>query len=362
MEFTVLSEKIKRGISIMERVINPRSTLPILGSILVKADKEGIILEATDLEMGVRYRTTGSINKEGALAVPARVLGGFITNVNEEKITLKAEDGILTLETNSTKAKINGASADEFPLIPEVSGKKIITTPSAPLREKLTKVTFAAATNESRPVLTGVFFSSTPEGLKLAATDSFRLAEESTDIKTSEEFKVIIPVKTLSELLRIMEGENEVSVTLGENQVLFKVGEVILVSRLIEGEYPDYQQIIPKEAKTKARINVSEFNQLIKTALVFAKESANNIKLTFNKEGIEISSASSELGEFKSLMKARVEGEDNEINFNGRYLLDGLAVLGTTEADLVVNEKLSPALLTPKDKKDFRYVVMPLRS
>jgi len=357
-----LNEKIKKGILATERVINPRSTLPILNSILIRASKEGITLEATDLEMGVRYKTTGGIDKEGALAVPAKVLSGLIANIGGEKVTFKGDEGILTVEADSTKARINGASADEFPHIPDVKGKEVIKCPSASFKEQIAKVLFASAISETRPVLNGVLFASSAQEMKLVATDSFRLAEERSNIKPLGDFEVIVPMRTLSELLKISEEGEEVRVTLGENQILFSVGDVALVSRLIEGEYPDYEQIVPQEKKTQARLDVAEFSQLIKTAIVFARDNANNIKLILNQQGVEVSSASSELGEFKSLLKAKVEGTDNEINFNGKYLLDGLAVLEGKEANLIVNEKMAPALLTSVDNKDFRYVVMPLRS
>ncbi len=366
MKLSCLQEKLNKGLSIVEKVISPRANLPVLSNILIKTKKGQLELSSTNLEIGINKLIGAKIEKEGAITIPAKVFSEYISSLPNKKINIEKKDDSLHISCNKYKATILGISASEFPLIPEIKGKPIISIKPNILKEAISSVVFAAALDESRPVLSGVFLHFKDKELKLVATDSYRLAEKTIklDKKVSSEKKVIIPTRTLQELNRIISEFSEpVDISITENQILFHMSETNLVSRLIEGSFPDYKRIIPDSFQTKAKVATSGFLNMVKTASIFTTSGANNIKLEFKSKGeIVIESSAAQLGENISSINADVEGGDGEITFNAKYLLDVLNNIKAEEVALQIKGKLNPGVIKAEGSSDYTYVIMPLRS
>ncbi|OGB74266.1 DNA polymerase III subunit beta [candidate division Kazan bacterium RBG_13_50_9] len=363
MKISVSLERFKKGLGAVEKIVASKSTLPVLNNVLIRAEDSQVVLSATDLEMGVNYYLGGKVEKPGSITVPGKVLGSFINNLSEDKITLEVKNNVLYATTEKSEASLNGIPAEEFPPIPEVKGKEVMFINSQTLKAAINQVGFAASFDESRPILTGVLFTLSGGALRMVATDSYRLAEKTVAVDTKEEASFIVPIKTIQELYRIITEPTDVKMVVSENQVMFVLPDMELISRVIEGEYPDYRQVVPKSFKTKAVLPTHELASTIKTASFFARENANNVKLTFRKGAVGIEAASSQLGSYKSQVGGDITGEDNEISFNARYLLDALGGVEGEEASIELVGKLSPGVIKTEGKKsDVMYIIMPLRS
>ncbi|MEA1910046.1 MAG: DNA polymerase III subunit beta [Patescibacteria group bacterium] len=364
MRISILLEKFKRGLNAVDRIVSSKNTLPILNNILIKTEDNQVVLSATDLEVGVNYYLGGKVESEGAITIPGKVLSNFINSLNEEKINLLSNNGVLSAKTEKSEASINGMAPDDFPIIPKVEGKTLAEIDGMALKQAISQVAFSVSYDESRPVLTGVYFKSDGKSLKLVATDSYRLAEkEVVGVSVSEKIDFIVPIKTINELHRIITSSEKIKIIASENQVMFLLSDMDIVSRIIEGEYPDYEQIIPKNFKTKAVIKTAELANIVKTASFFAKENANNIKMNFAGNEITVEAVSSQLGNFKSKIPCTLSGEDNEISFNAKYLLDALGGLNSNEMTLEMVGKLNPGVIKPSGGNlGITYIIMPLRN
>lgn len=363
IQISLVLDKFKVALSGVERVVSSRSTLPILNNVLIKADKDGVEVVATDLEIGVRFFLGGKVEQEGMITVPGKTLINLINNLHGDTINLTSKGSVLEVVCGETKATINGMSAEEYPVIPQVEGGKQVKLKGDVFTGILSRVDFAASRDESRPVLTGVCFSSKDGKLTLVATDSYRLAEVVMEEKLSEEFHVVIPNRTLQEVKRVVDGVEEVELRVDENQVMFVLPNATIVSRVIEGEYPPYKQIIPTSKTLRADFDIQEMMDALKTATIFSLEGSNSVKLNIRSEGeIEITSESSQLGRFNAKVPAKIEGEPGEITFNAKYVLDGLANFDTVTASLEVGGTTSPGVFRPMGVENQIYIVMPLRS
>lgn len=363
MKISISLDRFKKGLGMVERIVASKSTLPILNNVLIKAEDSQVVLSATDLEMGVNYYLGGKVDAAGSITVPGKVLGNFINSLSDEKITLEEKSNILYAKTEKSEASLNGMSADDFPTVPKIEGKEILIINSQILKNAINEVAFSASSDESRPILTGVYFVLQGGLLKMVATDSYRLSEKTIQVGGAENLKFIVPIKTVYELQRMMVVSEEVRVIMAENQIMFVLSDLELISRVIEGEYPDYEQVVPKSFKTKALLNTNEFASNVKSASFFARENANNVKLLFKSGALGIEAMSSQLGNFKSNIAGQITGEDNEISFNAKYLLDVLDRINTDEVSLELIGKLNPGVLQPVSKdSDVMYIIMPLRS
>lgn len=362
MRISVLLEKFKKGLNAVDKIVASKNTLPILNNVLIKTEEGQVVLSATDLEIGINYYLGGKIEAEGSLTVPGKVLSSFVNSLNEEKITLESINGVLFAKTEKSEANINGMAADEFPIIPKIIGKEVLEIDGMVLKSALSQVMFSVSYDESRPVLTGVYFVVGDNTLKMVATDSYRLAERTINIPTNNKANFIIPVKTIQELHRIISGGEKIKIIVSENQVMFLLPDMDITSRIIEGDYPDYEQIIPKTFKTHTIIPTAELANTIKTASFFARENANNIKITLHKDHLLIEATSSQLGNFKSQIKCTVEGEENEVSFNARYLLDALSGVDSAKVKLEMIGKINPGVIRPENGQGIIYIIMPLRS
>jgi len=368
-----LTENLKRGLNIVGHITTKNINLPILNNILIQAKEGNINLISTNLEIGITHQIRGKIEKDGEFTVDSKLITEYINLLNNnEKVKLEEKEGILRVESGNYKTKIKGEEAKEFPLIPTIPKNDFYTCGADELKKSLNGVIFAVSNSENRLELTGVLLSFSKTKLTLAATDSYRLAEREVDIKMSsdlEEQKIIVPAKTIQELLRVLnslegmetEGQQEVKIYLADNQILFTVDSVELISRLINGHYPDYKQIIPTKTQTEVFVSRAELIRAVKAAALFSKTGINDITLVFSKGRAVVSSFSGASGESQVEIEAEIKGSENEITINYRYLLDGLNNIDGDMVNIGVVNNTTPCVLRSEKNKTYLYIVMPIR-
>ena len=373
MKIYSLQENLKAGLLKVGHLAGKNINLPILNNVLIKADENNIKLITTNLEIGIVCEVRGKIEKQGAFTADSRLLTDCISLLPNKKIGLEQKEDSLVVDGENFKVKIKGQLADEFPLIPTVERNKPYILETEAFKKALSQAVFAVSAAESRLELTGVLFSFLGNQLILTATDSYRLAEKKVNLisNNKEERKVIVPPKTLQELLRIlttsqqdeMEEQKQIKFYLSDNQILFHYGTTDLISRLIEGQYPDYQQIIPTVSKTKVIIERAELVRAVKMASLFSKTGINDINLDFpaGKNQLIISSISSQTGENITTLQAKTSGPDNSIVLNFRYLLDGLNNIDSEMVKLEIIDANTPCLLRPEKENDYLYIIMPIK-
>lgn len=369
MKLSLTQENLAKALNVVGRIVSTRSSLPVLSNVLLSTDANRLKLSATNLEIGINYWVGSKVDEEGSLTVPARLFAEYVSSLPAGKIELSSEDMILSVTSPHYSSNINGISAEEFPLIPEIKSNPVLSLPAVTFRDALQQVVPAASLDEARPVLAGVYMFIDGGSLMLVATDSYRLAEKSLKLSkkaSSTKLDVIVPARTMQELGRILnDTESEVNIYVNENQVMFEVDSIELTSRLIEGQYPNYKQIIPSSAETEFEIDLDEFVRVTKVASLFARESAGSVRLEIKEEGkISIVAAASQVGENNSSAEAEVRGEDNEVSLNSRYLLDALGAVKAQKVNFAVSGKLNPCVLRPAEGKDDDYIhiIMPLRT
>lgn len=368
MKLSCTQENLNKGLSLVGRMISSRTALPILSHILIKTDKGRLKLSATDLEIGVNAWVGSKVEKEGTITVPGRLISDFVATCDDKTINLNAEKQDLVLKSEKYQAKIKGTNAEEFPLIPEVKEENILEVSALDFREAVSQVIIASAVDESRPVLAGVLLKVLKNKVKLVATDSYRLAEKTLTLEKPVNFSkdVIIPAKTMNELVRILTtvSADKIKIAIAENQIQFTVDDTVeIVSRLIEGNYPNYEQIIPDKNATQVEIEKSQFVNIIKMASLFARESANNIQIKISTKGkLKVVAAASQVGENVSEMNVNVDGEQAEISFNAKFVLDVLSIIADNKIYLELSGKLNPGVVRPVGSKDYLYLIMPLRT
>lgn len=374
MKFSSLQENLKQGLYIVGHLTSKGQNLPILNNVLIEVSQGNIRLTSTNLEIGINCLIRGKVEQEGSFTVDAKIISDYINLLPNQKVDIELVNNSLVVSCDSYNTKIKGQSAEEYPLLPTIDRGSFCRLGVIELKQALNQVAFAASTNETRPELTGVLFNFVNnQELVLAATDSYRLAERKVTLKESnvEPGSVIIPAKTIQEVIRIasvnkesLQGEvGEVELYVLDNQVLFVLGNTEVVSRVIEGQYPDYKQIIPTNPKTKAVIEQEQLVRAVKASALFAKTGINDINLDFpkNKSVLVVSSASGQTGENVAEVAGEVEGEDNFVVVNYRYLLDGLNSLGSDQAYLEVVDGNTPCLLRPSNNPDYFYILMPIK-
>ena len=372
MKVTCLQENLARGLGIVGRAVALRSTLPITSNVLISTEHGRIKLAATNLDIALSCWIGGQIEEEGAITVPSRLLTDFVNSLPAEKIslTLSPRSKQVKLVCARNEATIGGMDADDFPPIPSVEGDTL-EIDAKTLREAITQVVFSAATDDSRPVLTGVDMVVEGDQLTLAAADGFRLAVRTLKLKkkVAERQEVIVPSRALSELNRLLQDqEDPVQVTFNANktQVLFKLKDVELVAQLIQGTFPDYSRLIPKEWGSRAVVEVRDFLQETKIASIFARDGSGIVRITFQggEDGtpgkMTVSARAEEIGENEGSLDAAVEGEASKIAFNGKYLQEVLQVLDGGRVALETTGPSQPGVIRPIDNDNYVHVVMPM--
>ncbi len=373
MKLSCLQENLNRGLGIVGRAVATRTTLPITNNVLLSAEEGRLKLVATNLEMAISCWIGAKIEEEGAITVPARLLTEFVSSLPSDTIAVNLSPQTKTLELKCARfeARISGVDAKEFPPVPSIDDGITTKIEVDALRQGINQVVFAAATEESRPVLTGVDAQFDGDTLTLAAADGFRLAVLTLPITNSisQKTEVIIPARTLTELNRLIGDQEEpVDITLnpGKSQVLFRLKDVELISQLVQGAFPNYSQLIPKSYNTRVIVNKDDFLRATKTASIFARDGSGIVRLVItpgseaNPGKISVSARSEEIGDDVGEIDATVEGDDSKIAFNGKYLTDVLSVLHEAQVALETTSPSSPGLIRPVGMDNYTHVVMPM--
>lgn len=373
MKLSCLQENLSRGLGIVGRAAAIRSTLPITQNILLTAEQSRLKLVATNLEMAATCWAGAKIEEDGAITIPARLLIDFVNSLPNEliEITLPSNSHSVEIKSGRFQAHINGIDAQDFPPVPSVSGGVIANIASKALSDGIAQVAFATATEESRPVLTGINAEFEGEHLKLVAADGFRLAVHETALNSAvdEKTMVIIPTRTLSELNRLLGDQEEpVEITINQqkSQALFRLKNAELVSQLIQGSFPDYSQVIPQSYTTRAVVDVNEFLRIIKMSSIFARDASGIVRLLVTPGSeltpgkLTVSAQAEEIGDNVSEMDALVDGEEAKIAFNARYLSDVLSVLHQAQVAIEITTPSSPGIIRPVGVDNYIHVIMPM--
>ena len=379
MRLSCLQENLSRGLSVVGRAVATRTTLPITHNVLISTDQSRLKLAATNLDIAISTWIGAQIEEEGSITVPARLLTEFVNSLPAERIDITSTDQprALDLKCARFEAKINGTAAEDFPPIPTVESGVVGRIGSQALRDAVAHVAFAAATEDARPVLTGVKVETSGHDFTFAAADGFRLGVYKGKLAdpTSEDVSCIIPAKALQEVNRLISGhpgdesQIEFTITSSKSQALFRLPDIEVVSQLIQGVFPNYSQLIPQDCDTKIVVDHGEFQRATRTASIFARDGGSilRIQATEGSDGspgrLSIESRAEELGENQGSIDAKVEGPESKIAFNSKYLADVLEVLGEGEVALETTTPSSPGVLRPVNSPpdvDYIHVVMPM--
>ena len=380
MKLITIKENFKKGLAIIERVTGKNLTLPILGNTLIKAKENFLTLISTDLEMGVEYQTLAKIEKDGQITISAKLLLNLINFLPDEKIYLESKNNTLFVSGKNFKSQIKGLSAGDFPIIPRIKNKKsFVEINSIPFLKGILKVLNFCSLGQTHPELAGVYFNFQKEKLELVSTDSFRLAKKDMyyQNKINKNYSFILPQKTVREVANIISEESSnlkknlrTKIYFEPNQIFFEFlseefsfPQFCLISRLIEGEYPNYQEIIPKSYQTQITLNKNDFLNQIKSASLFSgKTNKIEIKIDPNQNSITFFTQNPDTGEFKSSLAGEVKGEKTEISFNFKFLIDGLLNFETPKVIFELNGEGGPALLKSAEDQDYIYILMPIKA
>lgn len=371
MKFVCTQENLHQGLAVASHINVKNINLPILNNVLLKVENNILKLVSTNLEIAIVTKIRGKADGDGEYTVPSKLLSDYISLLPKENVSISLEDDFLHVGSSNHKTKIKGIISDEYPLIPQIQKKYSFYVDSGFLKGALSQVSFAVLSNESRPEISGIYLSFNQENgnLTLAATDSFRLAEKKIklDDKSSKELiSVILPLRTIWELTNILSTvtgeENLVEISLDEGQIYFKYNNTELTSRLVEGVFPDYAQIIPKEYSTRAILPVREFLTGTRSASLFSRSGLNDVKINLMPdEGMEVYSTDNQTGEQRTKVLGDVKGITNKIVLNHKYLVDGLQNAGGEEIVMDVIDENSPCVLRPAGDNSYLYIVMPIK-
>lgn len=366
MKVICTQENFKKGLGIVSHIAGKNVSLPILNNILIRAKDGLIVLISTNLDIGIKTVVRGKIEEDGELTVQARLLNDYVMLLDNSNLSLTKKNSDLLVQNKDQDTIIKGQETDDYPIVPEVDELNGFAVDNNILKDSLSQVVYCASYDDTRPELSGVLVVVSNNLIKLVATDSYRLAEKKVKIKENSDFAAgfskIIPLKTLQEVVRIIEDEGETKIFFNDNQVVFKIGETVIISRLIEGNYPDYEQIIPESFKTRIEISRSELIKFIKTASLFSKTGINDVLIDFDKKGmVNISAANMVLGENKSTLKCEIKGENVKIIFNYKYLIEGLQNMNSKKIIFEIMSGDTPVILKAENEDDYLYLIMPIR-
>ena len=373
MKVSCLQENLSRGLAVVGRAVATRTTLPITNNVLLATENGRLKLAATNLEVAIVHWIGASVEEDGSITVPARVLTEFVNSLPNDKVEMSLDGESRSLEMRCARfeARLSGMDADDFPPIPEITEGITAKLDPERLRQTIGRVAFAAATEDSRPVLTGVSTELSGSTMTLAAADGFRLSVDKAPLleDVGEATTIIIPARALTEVSRLIgESKDPVVITVNpaKSQVLFEMEDVRLVSQLVQGSFPNYSQLIPQEHTTTTTVDVEDFMRATRAASIFARDASGIVRLQAapvnggGKGSLMVSARAEEVGDDQGEIDAEVDGPDSKIAFNSKYLSDVLGVVGKGQVALETNSPSSPGLLRPVDDSEFIHVVMPM--
>ncbi len=374
MEIKCSKEDLYRGVQSVERIVSTRSTLPIIGNILLEAAKSRLRISANNLEIGMEVNVKATVESEGAVLVPAKIFSGIVSKLPETEISIKTtEKGQVRISYKQSSFNINGLSPDEFPALPKVKEGKSIKMDSKMLAGMIDQTVFSVSMSEDKYVLSGVlmeFGKSTTAGdatnIRMVSTDGYRLSKKGCKAEGSvpPETSVIVPAKALSEVSRVIEADpgNEAEITLSADHISFKYKDVYIVSRLIQGQFPDYRQVIPKSSEIKVSMDCRAFLSAIERAAVIASSSANILKIEIRSGKLNVAASAPDVGNVNEVVEAEIKGgEKATVAFNARLIIDALKVIAEEKVMLELSGPLSPGVIRPVGGEDYTYIIMPIR-
>jgi DNA polymerase III subunit beta len=367
MKLTISKEQIIAGLQAVQNVVGARTTLPILSNVLLRAEGDRVEFTATDLDVTIACAVEAKVAKAGATTLPVKKLFGIVRELGTPEVELETDEKQVTaVRSGSSFFKINGLIAEEFPPLPKFKEDRKITLPQEKVRAMLKKTAFAISTDESRYVLNGIFISIKDHKMIMVATDGRRLAlvDEEVDVAEQNHGEFIVPSKAVNELNRLLQDKGDLEMKYSENQASFQLKDekgpgVLVISKLIEGNYPNYRQVIPGETKERVSLIREEFLHALRRAEIMTSEKANSVKLAFGKNNLAITANSPDVGEARESIAINYKGKEMAIAFNPKYLIDALNALTNDEVFLDLIDELSPGVL--KINGPFLYVVMPMR-
>lgn len=376
MEFVCEKKDIQNGVAAVEKIVTTRSTLPIIGYILFEAEKNGLRISANNLEMGIELGVKAKVIKEGSILIPAKTLSGIVSRLPDTKVEFKLMDkGVIRVSYEESYFSIHTLPPDEFPVLPKIKDGKTINIENKMFLSMIRQTIFAASTSEDKYVLTGVLmelgkssFTGDSSNIRMVATDGYRLSKRGEIIKIKEDLKssVIVPARALQEIMRVIEadrGEEDVSITLSNDQISFRYHETYLVSRLIQGQFPDYKQVIPKKSSTKMLIKTKSLLESSERAAVIAAGSANIVRFETRNGKLHLFATTPDVGTVDEVLEAEIRGETkSQVAFNIRLISDVLKVLDTEKVTVELAESLGPGVIKQEGESDFLYIVMPIRT
>ena len=361
MKLQVTQENLSKALNTVARVANTRNTLPILANVLLQTVDNRLSISATNLDIAITHRIGSKIEKTGSITVPARLMQDFVSSLPEGVLKLELTDNKLQITTDQYQSNINGIAADDFPVMPAITAGSTWKAGAAELKRALSQIVFAASADDARPVLTGVYFHAAAGEAVAVATDSYRLAERKLG-KNKASVGFLVPASAANDLLRIIsDTDKDVTVTHDDQQVLFQVGDITLVARLIEGNYPDYRKLIPAKFTTVAKLARGDFLNITKVSALFAREAAGSITIKVGDKKVSINAIASQLGENTAAAEAEVKGS-GEVTLNSRYLVDALNAFSGEQIEFCFNGKLEPCIIRSSGDPKYLHLIMPLRS
>ena len=373
MKIEILKENLKTGIAVVEKVIGKNISLPILDNVLMVSKDSFLNLISTDLETVIKFWVLTKVIKEGKLVIPAKLLSNFVSFLPNEKITLEEKSQDLLIECENLKTQIRGYNPEDFPIIPEFKDIEYLEVDNKNFCQSLSQIIDIPANSQARPEISGIYFSFSKNNLKIVATDSFRLAEKNITLEKSvkKEYSFILPQRPAKEVVNILGSKDgSLKIYFSNNQVMFEFPmkeashpQVQIISRLIEGEYPNYQEIIPNKFKTNFIIKRDDFLNQIKTASLFSgRVNEVSVSVRDDKKGVEIFAKNPDIGENTSNITAKVDGEPIKVSFNYRFLMEGLLHIKSSEVIFEISKEEGPCIIKPVGDFSYIYVVMPIKA
>ena len=362
MKFTVAKDKLLEGLQTVQNVVSTRTTLPILSNVLIRAENGALHFTTNDLDVGMSCSVEAKIEKPGGTTIPARRLAGIVKELPASEVSVEVDGkNVASLSCGPSFFKMMCLPEDEFPALPKLEKAKAFTLPQKVLRDALRKTSYGISTDETRYVLNGILFSFKENKLTLVATDGRRLAlvDIEAEFPRSNEVDVVVPAKCITELQRILGDEGDVKLAVGENHVSFEAGGRLLVSKLIEGNYPNYRQVIPAESRERITIERELLLNAVRRVSLLSSEKSNSVKLIFTKNNLEIAANTPDIGEAHESLAISYKSKDFSVAFNPIFLQDPLRALTEDEIHLEVSDEMSPGVI--KIGTPFLYVLMPMR-
>ena len=371
MNFSLLQENLNLALTNVSRFVSSKNQLPILNNILLATDQGRLKLSATNLELSINYWIGAKIEQEGSITIPSKEITEFISYLSTGKLdlSLNQENNLLTISSDKTESKFTTAPSSDFPEFPKIDNNSLFEIDLNVFSQSISQIAFSAALDDTRPVLTSILCQFSKNNLTLVATDGFRLSfkkiklTQEINLKDDQPITVLVPAKSLIEVTKLAKNNPKIKIglTSDNHQIVFILDDIELSSRLIEGEFPNYEKLIPDSYTTKVFVNKDELLQSVKIASVFAKESANVVKVNIKNNNLELSANAPQIGQNKVNLETKTEGDSLEIAFNYKFLTDFLTVCKSSEILIELNESLTPVFFHDQSDPSFTHIIMPVR-